>query len=66
MGYSSSGTGGSVITLQHLARQVGGLISLCSGFTAIVDIRSIAGSSCPSRCGQETEGEATSHSWVGR
>jgi hypothetical protein len=43
-----------------------GFGSLHSGFTTMVDIRSIAGSSRPSRHGQGFEHEATSHSREGR
>jgi hypothetical protein len=45
-----------------MACQVGGFCSLCSSFTTMVDIRSIAGSSHPSH----HEQEATSCSRVGR
>jgi hypothetical protein len=47
--------------------QVGGFHrSWCSGFTVMVDIRSIADFSRPSCHRQETDMEATSHSKEGR
>jgi hypothetical protein len=71
VGYSSSSAGKSVVKpLQHMAHQEKGrgLVrhSWCYSIDTMVDIRSIAASSQPSRREREAEGEATYHTRVRR